>query len=95
MATLRPLQDRIVIKQEKLEQPAGSLIVVPDVVKQKPTEGTVVAVGPGKYVDDKLVPPVVQPGDRVLFAKGTGTVSVVDKQEYLIMHEGDILGIVK
>ncbi len=95
MATLRPLQDRIVIKQEKIEQPANSLIVVPDSVKQTPTEGTVVAVGPGRYIDDKLVPTIVQPGDRVLFAKGTGMAATVDQQAYLVMHEGDILGIVK
>ncbi len=92
--TLRPLGDRVVLRPitEEGKTPAG--IVLPDTAKEKPQEGEVVAVGPGRVLDNgQLVPMQVKVGDRVLFAKYSGTEVKIDGQEYLILHEGDILAI--
>lgn len=91
---IRPLQNRIVIQQESVKQPAGSLIAIPDMVKDKPTQGKVIAVGPGKYEKGVLVPTVVKVGDVVIFPKGTGAPLKVDGQDYITMFEEDILAIV-
>ncbi len=91
---IRPLYDRIVVKRlEDQEQKVGS-IIVPDSAKEKPQEGEVVAVGKGKRGDDgKLIPLDVQPGDRILFGKYSGSDIKLDGEEYLIMREDEVLGI--
>ena len=93
--TLRPLHDRIVVKR-RLEEGAGmhGRIVIPDTAKEKPQEGQVIAVGTGKVRDDgKSVPLAVKAGDRILFGKYSGSEVTVDSEEYLIMKEEDVLGV--
>ncbi|MCX6624508.1 MAG: co-chaperone GroES [Acidobacteria bacterium] len=91
---IRPLYDRIVVKRlEDQEQKVGS-IIVPDSAKEKPQEAEVVAVGKGKRLEDgKLIPLDVQPGDRILFGKYSGSEIKLDGEEYLIMREDEVLGI--
>jgi len=91
---IRPLQNRIVIQQESVKQPAGSLIAIPDMIKDKPTQGKVVAVGPGKYDKGVLIPMSVKVGDTVIFPKGTGAPIKVDGQDYITMYEEDIMAVV-
>ncbi len=91
---IRPLYDRIVVKRvEQKEQMQGGLYI-PDTAKEKPQEGEVVAVGHGKRLEDgKLVPLEVKAGDRILFGKYSGSdIKIVD-EEYLIMREDEVLGI--
>ena len=90
---IKPLADRVVVKAIEMEEKTKSGIVLPDTAKEKPQEGEIVAVGPGRYEDGKLVPMNVKKGDRVLFAKYAGTEVKLDGEEYLIMRESDILGI--
>ena len=91
---IRPLYDRIVVKRiEEKEQMQGGLFI-PDSAKEKPQEGEVVAVGKGKRLEDgKLVPLDVQAGDRILFGKYSGSEIKLDGDEYLIMREDEVLGI--
>jgi chaperonin GroES len=91
---IRPLYDRIVVKRiEQQEQMHGGLYI-PDSAKEKPQEGEVVAVGKGKRLEDgKLVPLDVQVGDRILFGKYSGSDIKLDQDEYLIMREDEVLGI--
>jgi chaperonin GroES len=91
---IKPLADRVVVKAIEMEEKTKSGIVLPDTAKEKPQEGEIMAVGPGRYEDGKLVPMNVKKGDRVLFAKYAGTEIKLDGEEYLIMRESDILGIV-
>lgn len=91
---LKPLEDRVVVKVIEEEQKTQGGIVLPDTAKEKPQEGKVVAVGPGRLLDNGTrVAPAVKVGDRVVFAKYSGTEVKVDGQEYLIMRESDILAI--
>ena len=93
--TFKPLGDRVLVKPLPREEMTKSGIVLPDIAKEKPQEGTVLAVGPGRMLDDgKRVPPEVKEGDRVLFAKYAGTEVKFDDEEQLILSEKDILGIV-
>ena len=91
---IRPLYDRIVVKRiEEQETKVGGLFI-PDSAKEKPQEGEVFAIGKGKRLEDgTLVPLDVQVGDRILFGKYSGSEIRVDGQEYLIMREEDVLGI--
>jgi len=91
---VRPLADRVLIKPAPKEEVTKSGIVLPDTVKEKPQDGKVVAVGPGR-VDDKgvRVPLEVKKGDRVIYAKYAGTEIKIDDEEYIILRESDILGI--
>ncbi len=90
---LRPLHDRILVKRLEEEVTHGS-IVIPDTAKEKPQEGKVVAVGTGKVTDDgKTIPLAVKAGDRILFGKYSGSEVTLDDEEYLIMKEEDVLGI--
>jgi len=92
---LRPLGDRVVIKRVEEEQKTKGGIIIPDTAKEKPAEGKVVAVGNGKMGDDgKRIPLELKEGDRVLFGKYAGTEVKIEGQEYLIMREDDILGII-
>ncbi|MGB9887720.1 MAG: co-chaperone GroES [Moorellales bacterium] len=91
---LKPLDDRVVVKVIEEEQRTQSGIVLPDTAKEKPQEGEVVAVGPGRLMENgNRVAPAVKVGDRVIFAKYSGTEVKVDGQEYLILRETDILAI--
>ncbi len=92
---LRPLGDRVVIKPLEREEVTKSGIVLPDTAKEKPQEGEVIAVGPGRILDsgDRITPDVKQ-GDKVLFAKYAGTEFKLDEQELLILRESDILAVV-
>lgn len=96
MATnIRPLRDRVIVKRiEEGERTKGGLII-PDTAKEKPQEGKVVAVGPGKQDDGKVISLDVRPGDKVLFGKYSGTEIKLDGEEHLILREDDILGIVE
>jgi chaperonin GroES len=91
---IRPLYDRIVVKRiEQQEQMQGGLYI-PDSAKEKPQEGEVVAVGKGKRLEDgKVIPLDVQPGDRILFGKYSGSDIKIEAEEYLIMREDEVLGI--
>ena len=91
---VRPLYDRIVVKRlESQEQMQGGLYI-PDTAKEKPQEGEVVAVGKGKRLEDgKVVPLDVQVGDRILFGKYSGSDIKLDGDEYLIMREDEVLGV--
>jgi chaperonin GroES len=93
---IRPLNNRVLIKRiEELSRTPGGLFL-PDSAKEKPIEGEVLAVGEGKIGDDgKLIPMNVKAGDRVVYSKYSGTEIKVDGEEYLLMREDDILGIVE
>jgi chaperonin GroES len=93
---VRPLYDRIVVKRvEEKEIKVGGLFI-PDTAKEKPQEGEVVAVGKGKRLDDgKVVPLDVQVGDRILFGKYSGSEIKLDGEEYMIMREDEVLGILE
>ncbi|MFY9224065.1 MAG: co-chaperone GroES [Blastocatellia bacterium] len=94
--TLRPLHDRILVKRvEEKEQVRGG-IIIPDTAKEKPQEGEVIAVGQGKVLDNGTkVEMAVKAGDRVLFGKYSGSEVKLDGQEYLIMREDEVLGVVE
>src|SRR5918995_1687743 len=91
---IRPLYDRIVVKRiEEKEQKVGGLFI-PDSAKEKPQEGEVVAVGKGKRLEDgKVIPLDVQVGDRILFGKYSGSEVKIDGNEFLIMREDEVLGV--
>ena len=92
---LRPLGDRVVIQPSAREEMTKSGIVLPDTAKEKPQEGTVIAVGPGKILDDGKREAIdVKAGDKVLYAKYAGTEFKVEGDEYLIVSQKDILAIV-
>jgi len=91
----RPLHDRVVVQRVDAEEKTKGGIIIPDTAKEKPQEGKVIAVGPGGRDDaGKLTPLDVKAGDRVLFGKWSGTEIKLDGQDYLIMKESDIMGIV-
>ena len=93
--TLRPLHDRILVKRLEEGDVTHGRIVIPDSAKEKPQQGTVVAAGTGKVSDEgKSIPLVLKAGDRILFGKYSGSEVTLDSQEYLIMKEEDVLGIV-
>ena len=88
---LKPLGDRIIVEVLEEEETTVSGIVLPDTAKEKPQRGTVLAVGPGRYEDGKLVPLDVVTGDEVIYSKYGGTEVKVGVDEYLILRESDIL----
>src|SRR5215475_1279914 len=90
--TIRPLQDRVIIKRVKEEEKSKGGIIIPDTAKEKPIEGKVVAVGNGKVLEDGTVRKLdVKAGDTVLFGKYSGTEVKIDGEEHLILREDDIL----
>ena len=94
---IRPLYDRIVVKriEETADKTAGGLFI-PDSAKEKPQEGEVMAVGQGKRADDgKLIPLDVKAGDRILFGKYSGSDIKLDNEEYMIMREDEVLGVLE
>ena len=93
---LRPLGDRVVVKATSRETVTKGGIVLPDTAKEKPQEGEILAVGPGKVLDNgKRVTLEVELGQKILFAKYAGTEVKMDGEEYLILRESDIMGIVE
>lgn len=91
---MRPLHDRVLVKRIESEAKTKSGIIIPDTAKEKPQEGEIVAVGSGlRQENGTLIPLDVQVGDRVLFGKWSGTEVKVDGQDFLIMKESDIMGI--
>jgi len=93
---LRPLQDRILVQRVAEETTTKGGIIIPDTAKEKPAEGKVVAVGKGKLGDDgKPMALDLKKGDRILFGKYSGTEVKIDGDEYLIMREDDVLGVIE
>jgi chaperonin GroES len=91
----RPLHDRVVVRRIEAEEKSTGGIIIPDTAKEKPSQGEVIAVGPGgRDESGKLIPIDVKEGDRVLFGKWSGTEVKIDGQELLIMKESDIMGII-
>jgi chaperonin GroES len=94
---IRPLHDRVLVKRiEPKDQTSPGGIIIPETAKEKPQEGEVVAVGSGKILEDGKVQPMnVKVGDRILFGKYAGSDVKIDDDEYLIMREDDILGVLE
>ncbi|MBI4953877.1 MAG: co-chaperone GroES [Myxococcales bacterium] len=93
---IRPLHDRVIVKRVEEEQKTKGGLFIPDTAKEKPIEGTVLAVGNGKILEDGTVRKLeVKKGDRVLFGKYSGTEVKLDGEEHLILREDDILGIIE
>ncbi|MEL7832535.1 co-chaperone GroES [Fodinibius sp. Rm-B-1B1-1] len=91
---IKPLSDRVLVQPAPAEEKTESGIIIPDSAKEKPQEGTVVAAGPGKVENGNKIDMSVAEGDKVLYGKYSGTEVTLDGEEYLIMRESDILGIV-
>jgi chaperonin GroES len=93
---IRPLSDRIVVEPKEKESKTAGGIVIPDTAgADKPSEGTVKAIGTGKYIDGKLQPLQVKVGDKVLFGKYAGTSVKLNEMEYLVMREEDVMGVIE
>jgi chaperonin GroES len=95
--SIKPLEDRIVVKTLEAEQTTASGLVIPDTAKEKPQEGEVLAVGPGRWDDDgeKRIPLDVSVGDKVLYSKYGGTEVKYDGEEYLILSARDVLAVIE
>ena len=92
----RPLHDRVVVKRVEEEGKTKGGIIIPDTAKEKPQEGEVIATGPGARDDSGKIQPLdVKAGDRILFGKWSGTEVKIDGQDYLIMKESDVMGIIE
>ena len=92
----RPLHDRIVVRRIAAEEKTAGGIIIPDTVKEKPSQGEVIAVGPGGRDEaGKLIPIDIRVGDRVLFGKWSGTEVVIDGEDLLIMKESDVFGVIE
>ena len=93
---VRPLHDRVLVKRFSEEEKSKGGIIIPDTAKEKPIQGEIIAVGSGRVTEDGKVRPLdVKKGDRVLFGKYSGTEIKINDEEYLIMREEDVLGIVR
>jgi chaperonin GroES len=93
---VKPLHDRILIKRVEEKETIKGGIIIPDTAKEKPQEGEVIAVGGGKKTEDgKVIPLDVKAGDRILFGKYSGTEIKIDEEEYLIIREDEVLGIIE
>ncbi|HHV62035.1 MAG TPA: co-chaperone GroES [Firmicutes bacterium] len=91
---IKPLEDRVVVKASTQEERTKGGIVLPDTAKERPQEGEVIAVGPGKLLENgQRAPMDVKPGDKVIYAKYGGTEIKIDGEEYLILRQSDILAI--
>jgi chaperonin GroES len=93
---IRPLQDRIIVERVEAEEKTAGGLYLPDNAKEKPTRGKVIAVGKGKVREDGTVSPLdLKVGDHILFGRYSGTEIKIDEQEYLIMREDDVLGVIE
>jgi chaperonin GroES len=94
--TVRPLHDRIIVKRIEEKESIKGGIIIPDTAKEKPQEGEVIAVGNGKKTEDgKVIALDVKAGDRILFGKYSGSEIKVDNEEYLILREDEVLGVIE
>ena len=91
---IKPLHDRVVVRRidEEARTPGG--VIIPDTAKEKPMQGEVIAVGPGRYEKDKRVPMELKVGDKVLYGKYSGTEVTIDNDPLLILREADVLAVV-
>ncbi len=93
---IRPLQDRVIVKRMEEERTSAGGIVIPDSATEKPIQGKVIAVGPGKILENGERRPVdVKTGEKILFGKYSGTEVKIDDEEYLVMREEDIMGVIE
>ena len=93
---IRPLQDRLIVERLEGEEKTAGGIIIPDTAKEKPQQGRVVSCGKGKVREDGTVQPLdLKSGDRILFGKYSGTEIKIDGNEYLIMREDDVLGVIE
>jgi chaperonin GroES len=92
---VKPIHDRIIVRRLAEEERSKGGIIIPDTAKEKPQQGKVIAVGPGKREDGKVLPLDVKAGDTVLFAKYGGAEIKLDGEDHLILREDDVLGIVE
>ena len=93
---VKPLHDRILIKRVEEKETVKGGIIIPDTAKEKPQEGEVIAVGGGKKTEEgKVIPLDVKAGDRILFGKYSGTEIKIDEEEFLIIREDEVLGIIE
>jgi len=95
MATLKPLGDRVVVQPKPADDKTDSGLYIPDSAKEKPQKGTVVAVGPGRVENGNQIDMNVNEGDQILYGKYAGTEVTLEGDEYLIMRESDIFGVVE
>jgi chaperonin GroES len=94
--TVRPLHDRLIVKRVEEKETVKGGIIIPDSAKEKPQEGEVIAAGHGKKTEEgKVIPLDVKAGDRILFGKYSGTEIKIDDQEYLILREDEVLGVLE
>jgi len=91
---LKPLDDRIVVKPNEAEKTTASGLVIPDTAKEKPQQGEIVAVGPGRTEDGNRVAMEVKVGDKVLYGKYSGTEVTIENEQYLILRESDVLAVI-
>jgi chaperonin GroES len=94
MAKIKPLSDRVLVQPEEAEEKTASGIIIPDTAKEKPQQGKIVSVGPGKVENGTKIDMTVKEGDTVLYGKYAGTEITLDGEEYMIMRESDILGVI-
>src|SRR5919201_6965399 len=93
--SVNPLADRVVVRPlEETEQMRGGLYI-PDTAKEKPQQGEIIAVGPGRFEKDKRVPMEISVGDKVLYGKYSGTEVTIDGEQYLILRESDVLAVIR
>jgi chaperonin GroES len=92
---VKPLNDRIIVKRVEEEEKSKGGIIIPDTAKEKPQQGKVLAVGPGRRTDGKVNPVDVKEGDTILFAKYSGTEIRVGNDDVLILREDDVLGVIE
>jgi chaperonin GroES len=95
MASIKPLGDRVVVRPKPAEEKTESGLYIPDSAKEKPQKGTIVAAGPGRVENGNKIDMTVEEGDEVLYGKYAGTEVTLDNEDYLIMRESDIFGIVE
>lgn len=93
MASIKPLGDRVLVQADAAEEVTSSGLYIPDTAKEKPQQGTVIAVGAGKVENGNKIEMTVKKGDKVLYGKYAGTEVTLEGDEYLIMRESDIVGI--
>lgn len=94
--SIRPLHDRVVVRRIEEENKTAGGIVIPDSAAEKPSQGEVIAVGPGKKLEDgSLLPMDLKVGDKVLFGQYAGSTAKIDGEEFLIMTEGEIFGVIE
>jgi chaperonin GroES len=94
MASIKPLSDRVLVRPIEAEEKTSTGIIIPDTAKEKPQRGTVIAAGPGKVENGNKIDISVKKGDEILYGKYSGTEVTLEGEEFLIMRESDILGIV-